>query len=195
MDDERLHVFSRLPGPASGIVDVPCPFSTAYCSDQAVGTAQTSPDGRHLYVETAFSTRNRSEAVTLQAFAVDRQTLATTALSGPGACFANRPATTCASVRPLRAYEYDRDDALRFDPAGSTLFVVVARRRIAILWRDAQTGRLTLPAGRDACLVTGDPACRPTRGVRAPTGVAVSPDGRSLYIAGGRLAVFRLSSR
>jgi hypothetical protein len=49
--------------------------------------------------------------------------------------------------------------------------------------------------GRDACLVTGDPACRPTRGVRAPTGVAVSPDGRSLYIAGGRLAVFRLSSR
>jgi DNA-binding beta-propeller fold protein YncE len=67
---------------------------------------------------------------------------------------------------------------------------------VVVLSRDAKTGALTQLAGETAC-VSEDArdGCAQGRGLRGARALAISPDGRSVYVASGNgVAVFaRLS--
>jgi DNA-binding beta-propeller fold protein YncE len=58
----------------------------------------------------------------------------------------------------------------------------------------AATGALTQPAGSAGCVSeTGAGPCANGHGLVSPFGVAVSPDGKSVYVASGGSAVARLN--
>jgi sugar lactone lactonase YvrE len=64
---------------------------------------------------------------------------------------------------------------------------------ITVFARDAATGRLTPLAGAAGCMRADHAGCTPVSGLDAPSGIAISPDGTSLYAtsSAGALTSFR----
>ncbi|HEV3228349.1 MAG TPA: hypothetical protein VGY97_02655 [Solirubrobacteraceae bacterium] len=114
-------------------------------------------------------------------------------LRGPGACLSLWKVAGCGRAvgftNPIAGVAMSSDGSSIYLPSeNDALFGALALNK--------STGRLSQPSGRAACwtgalAVTGDSnnhvgACRPVRGLSEVTrALAVSPDGRSVYVASG----------
>jgi 6-phosphogluconolactonase (cycloisomerase 2 family) len=141
-----------------------------------------SPDGRSLYV-TSF----RGDAIT--AFARDPSSGALT----EAGCWAEHATRGCTSARGL-------DGAYDVAISGDGRNVYVAARissAVATFARDGETGLLTQLGGENGCISqAGADGCRPSTSpsLLGARGVAVSPDGRTVYsgaFSASALSIFR----
>lgn len=139
-----------------------------------------SGDGRHAYVALI-------DARGVAALARDRSTGALTQLPAPTGCTTQTgTGGLCATGRGLHA-----PLALAVTPDGRHVYVVSQQRdpvtlsSIALFARDTTTGALTQLPGTQGCL-SEDAAlteCTPAIGIRNAASVAVSRDGRNVYVA------------
>jgi DNA-binding beta-propeller fold protein YncE len=68
-------------------------------------------------------------------------------------------------------------------PDGENVYVAsVASSAVAIFDRDPETALLTQPADMAGCISTFVTVCQPGRALGGADGIAVSPDGRNLYV-------------
>lgn len=128
-----------------------------------------SPDGRFVYVASFFG-----RSVT--AFARDQASGALTQLDGLAGCVA-RTAADC-TPDPRMGAMFD----IVMSADGAFVYTVGADRVLAF-GRNAATGALT-PIANGGCVArSARPGCATGHGLRSAIGLALSPDGRSLYVA------------
>jgi DNA-binding beta-propeller fold protein YncE len=135
-----------------------------------------SPDGRHVYVA-AFG----SHAVA--AFARDARSGRLRQLPGKRSCVGHEGAERCSSARALA-----RPSALAISPDGRNVYVAAAgSNALSVFTRNRRTGALTQLPGAKGCLsqLPGG-GCFDGRALNEPVAVAVSADGRRVYVAGRR---------
>jgi len=149
-----------------------------------------SQDGRNVYVASEFGSA-------IAVFARDRKTGALRQLEGLDGCITEGGSPgTCAAGRAIlspRGIAVSRD--------GKSVYVGSAGSdAVAVFARDRRTGRLTQLAGTAGCVSetgTGG-ACADGKALRNAGAVAVSNDGRSVYVASfssGAVAVFARARR
>ncbi|HEX3734520.1 MAG TPA: hypothetical protein VHU86_05125, partial [Solirubrobacterales bacterium] len=87
---------------------------------------------------------------------------------------------TCQSGSALEEAE-----GLAVSPDGATVYVTSGSGSVAIFDRDPPTGALTQGAGSAGCVSQNrkQSGCGAGRALGGPAGVAVSPDGKSVYVA------------
>jgi len=130
-----------------------------------------SPDGRHVYVASS-----SSDAIAV--FARNARTGVLRQPSGTAGCVAAGGTEGCA-----RAVGLDGPNSVTVSPDGSTVYATaVDSNSVTAFARDAGTGGLTQLA--DGCLAAGAvDGCRPGRALTGADAIAVSPDGRTVYVA------------
>jgi DNA-binding beta-propeller fold protein YncE len=149
-----------------------------------------SPDGDHVYVASAVA-----DAVAV--LDRDATTGALTQLSTRRGCIGQRGlAGRCTVGRG-----FDEVWGLALSPDGRNLYAVSSKvNMLAAVARNRSTGRLAQLPGRFGCFIRGVRAgsfgCREGRGLTVAVAVAVSPDGRNVYVASediylGAVAMFR----
>jgi DNA-binding beta-propeller fold protein YncE len=166
---------SQAPGPAGCVSET---SSGGSCADghaltRATGVA-VSPDGKSVYVASYFSD------------AVARLNRNTTAGAigqppGPAGCVSETGSGgLCADGHALI-----NPHAVAVSPDGKSVYVASsASDAVARLNRNPTTGAITQPAGTAGCVSeTGAGPCVDGRGLDNPSGVAVSPDGKSVYVS------------
>ena len=137
-----------------------------------------SPDGRNAYV-----TASRSGVA---AFRRNRHTGALTQLPGRHGCVTPSRHDGCAHQRALYG-----TDAIAISPDGRNVYVAsYGENGLVVFRRDRRTGTLAPLAGKAAC-VTAYPfrGCTLGRAIIGPESIAVSPDGRNVYVAADRNSV------
>lgn len=145
-----------------------------------------SPDGRNVYVTAAGSNA-------LAVFARHRRSGALRQLPGARGCLSQLPGGGCRDGRAL-----NEPVAVAVSPDGGDVYVAGRRfpSAIAILKR-RRDGSLAQAAGEAGCISQGGVSgCAPARALRSPEDVVVSPDGRTVFVAGMRsnaVAVLRKS--
>jgi DNA-binding beta-propeller fold protein YncE len=99
-------------------------------------------------------------------------------LAGSAGCVALDPTTGCEPARSLRGV-----GAIALAPDAGTLYATARGDSLVVLQRDATTGGLVQPAGADGCVnPSGADGCMALAAMRRPFALAVSPDGRQLYL-------------
>ena len=166
--------------PGGCVKDLPREDRCAGLSHLAgVAAIAVAPDGRDVYVASP-------ETSALQVLRLDPgggpprrvQCLAATGLDG-----------ACDAAAGLA-----RVDELAVSPDGAAVYTAGPRGVVAAFARDPATGRLA----ETMCLVDAPPSggpCEDAGGIRGAEGIAVSPDGRDVYVAGRRsqaVASFRV---
>ena len=152
---------------------------------QAVGlfgasSVAVSPDGRHVYVA-------GSLGGTVATFARAPSTGSLTQLEGAGGCLRDAALgvedDTCG-----RAFGLASATSVAVSPDGRNVYVTsFGDAAVAVLRRNRTTGALTPLVGTAGCLSEerAVPACASARALEGAFGVAVSPDGRNVYVATG----------
>lgn len=152
---------------------------------EGVDALAATPDGRNLYAASYGSSGGQDSIV---AFARDARTGALTPLRGPGGCLQSRPARICSASEP----GLEGAAALLVSPDGRFLYVAAPLSgAVAVLQRNRYTGRISALTGAGSCVsaaglrVPGvDLACALTAaGLAGARALALSPDGRELYVA------------
>jgi len=99
-------------------------------------------------------------------------------LAGAAGCVAQDAASGCAPARTLRGV-----GAIALSPDGGTLYATTRIQSLVVLQRDAATHGLAQPAGADGCVnADGADGCLAVAALRRPFALAVSPDGRQVYV-------------
>jgi 6-phosphogluconolactonase (cycloisomerase 2 family) len=142
---------------------------------RALGRASwvaVSADGRNAYV-------GAQDSTAVDAFAVGRRTGALAQLPGPAGCVAQGGAEGCAAGRALGIAR-----PVTVSPDGRNVYAGTLFG-LAAFARDRTTGALRQLAGRAGCVVEAvREGCAAGRGVAGTRAVAVSRDGRFVYVAG-----------
>ncbi len=164
------------------------------CTDgvglRGVMSAVVSNDGRFAYVAS-----NGSSAVAV--FARDRETGALTQLAGPQGCISeDGTGGLCIDGHALLGARH-----VLLSKDGRRVYVASERSRaVAVLSRDRETGALTQLPGTDGCISedgTGG-LCVDGDGLGSPTLMALSPNGKHLYVTspvGNQVAVLGRDKR
>jgi DNA-binding beta-propeller fold protein YncE len=150
-----------------------------------------SPDGRYVYAAS-------SVADAVAVLHINRTTGALTQPRGRRGCLGQGTgARRCAPGRAL-----DEPWGIAMSPDGRNVYVVSAKiNTLAVAARNRETGGLSQLSGRLGCFIrAGGFGCPEGRGLTVAVAVAVSPDGRNVYVASedaylGSVAVFRRSVR
>jgi 6-phosphogluconolactonase (cycloisomerase 2 family) len=143
---------------------------------------EVSPDSKHLYVASTTSDG-------VAAFARDDKTGVLTQLAGTAGCVTETGSGgTCADGVALEGAR-----SIALSPNGKSLYVAARDSDAVVVFaRDKKTGVLTQLAGTAGCTSESGTAGACVNGVALDfvTGVAVSPNGKSVYVtAGGSNAV------
>ncbi len=177
-----LAVFAR--DPATGALAQPagasgCVADTSYpIAGCAPGVALASPeglaispDGDNVYAAAALSNA-------LDVFSRNPSTGALTQAGGGAGCIVQAPLTGCTTGRQLGGA-----DAVAVSPDGSDVYVTsVLSNSVTAFARAPSTGQLTQLTGTSACvLYVLAVGCSLGQALDAPEGLAVSPDGASVY--------------
>ncbi len=133
-----------------------------------------SPDGKHVYVASG-----NSDAVAV--LARDKTTGTLTQLAGLDGCVSETGAGPCTSGNGL-----DGANAVAVSPDGKHVYVASGNSdAVAVLARDKTTGALSQDLGLNGCVRDngglGD--CADGKALDVPSDVAVSPDGKHVYVA------------
>lgn len=135
-----------------------------------------SPDGKNIYVASAFS-----DAVAI--FSRDVNTGALAQLAGTAGCISEDGSSgACVDGKGL-----DGARGVAVSADGKNVYVVASDGdAVAVFTRDVNTGALTQFAGTSGCIswTGGGGACVVGRGLDGVEGIAVSGDGKNVYVAG-----------
>jgi len=130
-----------------------------------------SPNGRYLY-----ATSRAAGSVT--AFRRDRRTGALSQL-GPGmGCVSGLPVPGCATGRALVG-----PDVVVVSPDGENLYVGSFFGNAVASFKRERNGALVQLPETAGCVAEAIPGCAPAIALGAPEGLAISPDGSSVYAA------------
>ena len=147
-----------------------------------VNGVTVSPDGGYVYVAASGSSAVAALFRTRTTGGIDQ-------LPGQAGCVSEGGREHCASGRGLVG-----SGPLALSPAGDTLYVA-GIDSLAVLARDRGSGQLVQLSGVRGCFTArrAQEQCTAARAIAGATSVAVSPDGRSVYVASfadGSVAVF-----
>jgi DNA-binding beta-propeller fold protein YncE len=142
-----------------------------------------SPDGRNVYVASS-----RSNAIAV--FTRNARTGKLTQHSGAAGCIAARGADGCATAVGLGA-----PNSVAVSADGRNVYATsLASNAVVVLARNSSTGALRQLGNGTGCIVNAATSgCTTGRALDGPDIVAVSGDGRNVYVgafAGSALAVF-----
>jgi DNA-binding beta-propeller fold protein YncE len=173
-------VFDR--DPVSGALTQPGDSSGCIAeaiSGCALGIALGAPegmavsgDGASVYVASALS----NAVITL---ARDQTTGNLTQASDGSGCIANSALTGCTTGVQLGGA-----NAVAFNPGGDVYVTSLFSNSVTAFTRSRATGGLAQKQGTAGCLVwLRAVGCSFGRALRSPEGLAISPDGRNVYVA------------
>ncbi len=132
----------------------------------------TSGDGASVYVASALS----NAVVTL---ARDQATGNLTQASDGSGCIANSALAGCTT-----GVQLEGANAVAFNPGGDVYATSLISNSVTAFTRSRTTGGLTQKQGTAGCLVwLRAVGCSFGRALRAPEGLAISPDGKNVYVA------------
>jgi DNA-binding beta-propeller fold protein YncE len=130
-----------------------------------------SPDGRFLYA----SSRAANSVTT---FRRDRLTGALRQLPPGSGCVAGVPIPGCTVGRALVA-----PDVLVVSPDGNNLYAGSFFGNAVAIFQRAKNGVLFQATDSGGCIAEAISGCAPAIALAAPEGMAISPDGSSVYVA------------
>jgi DNA-binding beta-propeller fold protein YncE len=142
-----------------------------------------SPGGKSVYVAS-------SESDAVVRLNRNATTGAITQPAGIPGCVSNTEAEDCGLGHAL-----DLPASVAVSPGGKNVYVAsFLSKAVAILNRDTSTGAITQPTGTAGCVSeTGSGPCADGRALGEPASVAVSSDGKSVYVASLSNAVARFN--
>jgi DNA-binding beta-propeller fold protein YncE len=172
--DPRSGALTQLPGEDGCISeDLPSGECTAGVGIRGASSIVVSRDGRHVYVAAP------SDAVAV--FARDAETGALTQLPEPWGCVSQ----TGNGGRCTKGKALDGAYGLALSRDGRSVYVASEQSHaVAVFSRNRKTGVLTQLPDEDGCISENGSIelCRDGVGLGDPFSVAVSPDGRSVYV-------------
>jgi 6-phosphogluconolactonase (cycloisomerase 2 family) len=133
-----------------------------------------SPDGRFAYVGALYS----SSIASFERDPIDGELAQ---IPGAGHCTTEGGFEDCATGRGMNGVNH-----VAVSPDGGYIYAAASgSSSVAALFRTRSTGGIDQLKGRDACTSEGGrEGCTPGRGLGGAVALAISPDGRSLYVAG-----------
>ena len=178
-------VYDPRGGSAQGLhVDLPGRCSSAESLDGAYDAA-VSPDGRNLYV-------GSFQADSISAFSRDARSGALAQVTGPTGCLVEQPFQTICGAAP----GLDGISGVAVSPDGRNVYAAsYFAHSVVAFARGPGSGDLTPLGAGPACLSESEVEweCEAAVGLFGAASVAVSPDGRHVYVAGtlgGTVAAF-----
>jgi DNA-binding beta-propeller fold protein YncE len=132
-----------------------------------------SPDGKSVYIASG-------EGDAVARFNRNATTGAITQPAGTAGCVSEDGSGPCADGHGL-----DSPGGVAVSPDGKNVYVSsIFSNAVARFNRNTTTGAISQPAGPAGCISeTGSGPCADGHGLSYPAGVAVSPDGKNVYVA------------